>query len=188
MIDGNTQRSLGNQKAIGFLQETDAQLSEAITETNQQVTADRSASIERDRALSGRIEDRVAYDGVQDAYAHSTRQQVASIESWSVEQFERHGAAIDANSRAIASERDARQEADRDLQAGIAAAIAAGSHIMDTNYRGLQMSVAGGAYRGASAASLAVGGALTASTFGHISVSHDSRGNQAYGANLNWKL
>lgn len=202
VIDGNTDRSLGNQKAIGFLQETDAQLSEAIQqgqqahavtdqrsinnaerldgaegairETNQQVTADRTASVQRDNTIARQVE---YHRQVNEAYQ---RQSAAH--------FEQHAAAIESNAHAIASERDARQEADRDLQAGIASAIAAGSHIMDTNYRGMQLSLAGGAYRGASAASLAVGGALTSSTFAHISVSHDSRGHQAIGGNVNWKF
>lgn len=160
----------------------------AIRETNKQVTADRNASVERDTALSGRIDERVQYDSTQDAYAEQTRQHVANVESWSVEQFNRQGAAIESNTAAISAESDARQEADRDLQAGIASAIAAGSHIMDASYQGLQMSIAGGAYRGASAASLAIGGAFNDRTFGHISVSNDSRGNQAIGGNLNFKF
>ena len=213
VINGNTERSIGNQQAIGFLQETDAQLSSAIRETNgqlsitdkrsinnaerldgaegairetnTQVTADRKASVQRDTRIES---ESIQRDTVIANQVDYNEQVNAAYRRQSAAQFEQHGAAIQSNTQAIADERDARQAADRDLQAGIAAAIASGSHIMDANYQGLQVSIAGGAYRGASAASLALGGSLNSSTFAHINVSHDSRGNQAVGGNVNWKF
>ncbi|WP_299259816.1 hypothetical protein [uncultured Kushneria sp.] len=202
VIDSNTDRSTGNQKAIGFLQETDTKLSEAIQqgqqahavtdkrsinnagrldgaegairETNQQVTDDRTASVERDQSIAYRVD---YNQQVNEAYQ---RQSAA--------QFEQHAAAIESNAQAITSEREARKQQGREANAGIASAAAIGQHHFDTNYHGFQLSVSGAGYRGEHAQSLSAGGAITDTIFGSVAVAHDSRGNQSYGIQSTFKF
>lgn len=203
----------GNQKAIGFLQETDAQLSGAIQqgqqahavtdkrsinnserldgaegairETNTQVTADREASVQRDTRIES---ESIHRDTVIANQVDYNEQVNAAYRRQSAAQFEQQGAAIESNRQAIASEREARKRQGREANAGIASAAAIGQHHFDTNYHGFQLSVSGAGYRGEHAQSLSAGGALTDSVFGSIAVSHDSRGNQAYGVQSTFKF
>lgn len=184
-IDGNEARSIGNQQQLGVTDSRSINNAErldgaegAIRETNAQQTVDRAASvardnriesesIERDNTLSGRIDYNAAVN-------HAYQQQTA-------EQFAQHD-------QAISNERDERREADQDLKAGVASAVAIGSHHFDTNYRGLQMSIAGGFYDGENAQSLSLGGALSDNVFGSVAASTDSRGRQAYSVQSTFKF
>ena len=72
----------------------------------------------------------------------------------------------------------------RDLRAGVAAAVATASHQFDPSHDGLQLSLSAGYHESETAASVALGGAISERVFINVNSSHTSRDQETYGAGM----
>lgn len=179
------ERSIRNTETIAGVQTS-------LQETRDTVTSNDQASRDRDANLYSDVRT-VESDSLQRDITLESR--IEQYNDWTIDQFNGYNAEIrdvkagvDQNARDIANERHERKEMGKDLSAGIANAMAIGSHHFDTNYQGFQLSVSSAGYRGATAQSLSAGGALNRSVFGSVAVSNDSRGNQGYSVNGTFKF